>query len=232
MSYRSITSWMMFFVVLPLAYGQIASRISGTVRDASGAIMTGVKVTVSDVNRGTTQTTVTNDAGRYSFPTLRVGEYAVSAEMSGFKKSVAEKIKLEVNQTAEVDIQMELGEVTQQVEVVGAAPLLQTNDSQVGGLVENKQIVDLPLAARDFMQLSLLTAGVVESTDNTRHQLERATWIGSFSVHGQSAKYNQYLFDGLAGKEVQHETNIFAPSIDAIQEIRIQTSNYYYNVKY
>ncbi len=208
------------------AYGQVASRIGGAVTDSSGAAMAGVKVTITDVDRGTILITVTNEVGRYSFPTLGVGEYTLTAEMSGFKRAATEKIRLDVNQSVDADIKMELGEVTQQVEVIAAAALLQTSDSQVGGVVENKEIKDLPLAARDFMQLTLLAPGVVESKGNLRHQTERATWVGSFSVHGQSSKYNQYLFDGMPGKEMQHETNIFAPSVDAIQEIKIETSNY------
>ncbi len=208
------------------AFSQVASRISGTVRDASQAAIPGVTVTAKETNRGTTLTTFTNDVGRYSFPNLPVGEYTIAAELPGFKRATTQKITLDVNQSVEMDITMEVGEVTEHVQVTSTAALLQTSDSQVGGLVENKEIVDLPLAARDFMQLTLLAAGVVESRDNTRHQTERATWLGSFSVHGQSAKYNQYLFDGIPGKEMQHETNIFAPSIDAIQEIKIETSNY------
>lgn len=207
-------------------FGQIASRIGGSVRDTTGAVVTGVLVTVTDVNRGVSQSTMTNEVGRYTFPTLLSGEYTVSAEHPGFKKTMTERTRLEVNQSLELDLRLEVGAVTEQVEVSAGSPLLQTSDSQVGGLVENRQVVDLPLAARDFMQLPLLSAGVVESRDNSRHQAERGTWQGSFSVHGQSAKYNQYLFDGLAGKEVQHETNIFSPSVDAIQEMRVQTSNY------
>jgi hypothetical protein len=112
------------------------------------------------------------------------------------------------------------------VQVTAVAPLLQTTDSQVGNLIETKRIVELPLAARDFMQLALLSAGVSESTGNRRHQTERATWVGSFSVHGHNPTYNQYLFDGLPGKEAAHQTNIFAPSVDSIQEIKVETANY------
>ena len=209
-----------------LAYAQIASRISGTVRDASGAAMPRVKVVVVDRERGTSLTTETNDAGRYSFPNLGVGVYQVSAEMSGFKKATTAEIQLDVNQSMDADIHMEIGDVTQQVEVGAGMPLLQTSDSQVGALIDAKRIQDLPLAARDFMQLALGAPGVVESRGNLRHQTERGTWLGSFSVHGQSSKYNQYLFDGLPGKEMQHETNIFSPSVDSIQEIKVETSNY------
>ena len=188
--------------------------------------MPNIKVMVADLDRGTTQNTFTNDVGRYVFPNLGVGRYQVTAEAAGFKKTSTENIRLDVNQSVDVDLKMEVGALTEQVEVIGSAALLQTSDSQVGGLVENKQIQDLPLAARDFMQLTLLAPGVVESTGNSRHQTERGSWLGSFSVHGNSAKYNQYLFDGMSAKEMQHETNIFAPSIDAIQEIKIETSNY------
>jgi hypothetical protein len=208
------------------SHGQVSSRISGTVRDTAGGAVPGVKVAVADIDRGVSQQTVTNEAGRYAFPTLGVGRFKVSAEAPGFRKATTEEIRLDVNQSVDVDIKLELGTVNEQVDVVGAAPLLETSDSQVGRLVENKQIQDLPLAARDFMQLTLLAPGVVESNSNTRHQTERGTWLGSFSVHGMTGKYNQYLFDGMTGKEMQHETNIFSPSIDAIQEIKIETSNY------
>src|SRR5262249_49556903 len=215
-----------FLALAAIGHGQVSSRIAGTVQDPSGAAMPGVKVVVTDVDRGTTLTTLTNDAGRYSFPNLGVGTYVVTAEISGFKKATTERILLDVNKSVDADIKMEVGEITQQVEVTGAAPLLQTSDSQVGALIDSKRIQDLPLAARDFMQLALGAPGVVESRGNLRHQTERATWIGSFSVHGQSSKYNQYLFDGLPGKEMQHETNIFSPSVDAIQEIKVETANY------
>src|SRR5882724_6702681 len=217
--------WACFAAVCILT-SQVASRISGTVRGGGGAVVSGVGVVATDVDRGTKLNTTTNDSGRYAFPNLGVGKYVISAEMSGFKRSSTEPITLDVNQAVDVNITLEVGAVSEQVEVTGAAPLLQQNDSQVGGLIEYKALNDLPLAARDVMQLALLVPGVVNSTNNSRHQTERASWIGSFSVHGQSAKYNQYLFDGLSGKEMQHETNMFSPSIDSIQEVKIETANY------
>ena len=207
-------------------YGQIASRIAGTVTDPSGGAIPGVTVTATDVDRGTVTTTSTNEAGAYSFPNLRSGLFKVKAEAAGFKAASSEPLRLEVNQTLQFDVTLEIGEVTETVEVTGSAPLLQTTDSQVGGVIENKEVVDLPLGARDFMQLALTVAGVVESTDNSRHQTERATWQGSLSVHGLSADYNQYLLDGMSAKEHQHATNSFAPNIDMIEEMRIETSNY------
>src|SRR5688572_2491278 len=144
-------------------FAQVSSRLRGTVRDTSDAVMQSVKLTVTEINRGTVLTTETNDSGQYSFPTLTVGEYRISAEAPGFKKANTNPIRLDVNQTVEVNLRLEPGQVSETVEVsAAAAPMLQTSDSQIGNLIENKKIVELPLAARDFMQLTLLSAGVSE----------------------------------------------------------------------
>ncbi len=221
-----LLSLVLILALAPVAYSQVASRITGTVQDQTGAVIPGVNVTLTNVNTNVSQSTTSNEAGRYAFPNLGSGLYQITAETAGFKTASSTELRLEVNQTLEFDLSMEIGEVTEQVEVTGTAPLLQTSDSQVGGVIENKQVVDLPIAARDIMQLALTVAGVVESTDNNRHQTERATWNGSFSVHGISADYNQYLFDGMSAKEHQHATNSFAPNIDMIQEMKVETSNY------
>jgi Outer membrane receptor for ferrienterochelin and colicins len=178
------------------------------------------------VNRGTAITTTSNESGRYSFPNMVVGDYQVAAEAAGFKKATSKAFKLDVNATIDIDIRMEVGQLSDTVEVAAYAPMLQTNDSQVGNLIDNKKIVELPLQARDFMQLSVMSAGVAENNGNKRHQTERATWQGSFSVHGHNPEYNQYLFDGVSGKEASHQTNILSPSVDAIQEIKVETANY------
>lgn len=212
--------------MVPFAAAQVASRVDGAVRDSSDAPMQAVKVTLTEVNRGTAAATTTNEAGRYSFPNMVVGDYQVSAEAPGFKKATTGTFHLDVNATVQMDIRMEVGQVTEAIEVAANAPLLQTSDSQVGHLIDNKKIVELPLQARDFMQLSVMSAGVAENNGNKRHQTERATWQGSFSVHGHNPEYNQYLFDGVSGKEASHQTNIFAPSVDAIQEIKVETANY------
>jgi hypothetical protein len=92
------------FLSIQMAFGQVASRIGGVVRDASQAVIPGCSVTAREVNRGMTLTTITNEVGRYSFPNLTVGEYVVTAEMSGFKRAATAKIKLDVNQSVDVDI--------------------------------------------------------------------------------------------------------------------------------
>ena len=209
-----------------LAHSQVTSRVSGTVRDSTDAVITGVSVKLEDTRDGTVQTSVTNEAGRYAFPSVKVGTFRVTVEAAGFKKATTEMFQVNVNQTVDMDFRMEIGQVSDAVEVSSAAAILQTSDSQVGNLIETRTVVELPLAARDFMQLSLISPGVSDNGGNQRHQTERASWIGSFSVHGHDPTYNQYLFDGVSGKEASHQTNIFAPSVDAIQEIKIETANY------
>ena len=105
---RTLSFLATFWACLVPAQAQVASRISGTVRDASQAAIPGVSVTVREENRGTTATTLTNEVGRYSFTNLTVGEYVVTAEMAGFKRAATPKIKLNVNQSVEVDVTMEI----------------------------------------------------------------------------------------------------------------------------
>src|SRR5258708_1788078 len=138
----------LFSLLATLAEAQIASRVAGAVHDTSDAPMPGVKVTITDVNRGTSAMTTTNEAGRDSFPNMGVGDYEVSAEFTGFKKASSARFKLDVNATVDLDIRMEVGQMTERVEVTADASLLQTSDSQVSNLIDNKKIVELPLQAR------------------------------------------------------------------------------------
>jgi hypothetical protein len=210
-------------------YAQEQSGLAGTVTDQSGALVPNVTVTAKNGQTGLRRSVSTNVSGEYALPNLPVGTYDVTVEAAGFKTAVASGIKLNVQQTARVDVQLELGPVSEQVQVTSAAPLLQTVSSQVGTLVDNQRIVELPLNGRNFTQLTLLVPGAVESTPGdyvyTYSLATRGTGV-SFSVNGQSANYNQYLLDGVVIKEVQHEGPAFSPSIDAIQEFQVQSSNY------
>src|SRR5439155_913226 len=93
-----------------LGYSQVTSRVSGTIRDATDAVMQGVTVTLEETRQGTTQATVSNEAGRYAFPSVKVGSYRVSAESAGFKKATTETFPVDVNQTVEMDFRMEVGQ--------------------------------------------------------------------------------------------------------------------------
>ena len=206
---------------------QQAGSIDGLLTDPSGGAIPAAKVTLTGVDTGISRSVTTAQDGHYTFAQVNSGDYSITAEATGFKKTVA-SVRVEVNQTVRLDLKLELGAVSEQVEVNAAPPMLQTADSQVGGVVESKAISDLPLNGRNFTQLMVLMAGATEASQGNTvqgHYNERAGGV-SFSVNGQRSDYNDYLIDGFAAKEVQHGTNSIEPIIDALQEFRVQTSNY------
>src|SRR5690348_13923627 len=117
---------MTLLAISPAVHGQVGSRIAGAVRDSSGAVIYGARVTLTDIHHGIKQTTLSNEAGRYAFPNLDVGAYTVSTEMPGFKTAVTALLSLEANQSLDVDIAMEVGQVSEQIKITAGAPLLQT----------------------------------------------------------------------------------------------------------
>ena len=158
---------------------------------------------------------------------LPPGTYDVSAERPGFKKAILNDVRLFVGQTATVDIQLEVGQVTESVSVTAAAPLIQESSSQVGTVIEGKLLTDIPLNGRNFLQLNLLAPGATRSKNsNTFDAVQIDPTAQSFSVNGQKGDYNVYLLDGASIKEYQHGSNSFSPNVDAVQEFQVTTSNY------
>lgn len=208
-------------------YGQATTGVVGTVSDPSGAVIPGAKVTVTNVGTGNSTTVVTNAAGSYSVPNLPVGTYNISAEHAGFAESEKRNIELNVAVTPRVDLTMAVGKQVQVVNVGGAAPVLQTSGAQVGALINNTSIVNLPLNGRNFTQLTLLVPGTAQARGDTAagHYENRPSGI-SLSANGANSLENQYYLDGVSVKEIQDMTAGVSPSIDALQEFRVQTSNY------
>lgn len=153
------------------AWGQKdAGSIVGTVKDQTGAIVANAKVTVSDVERGTNLVTSTNESGEYVASPLRVGRYTVTVEHAGFKKAVTVPVNLDVQQRIALDVTLQVGQISESVEVTGAAPLLETETSELGQVVDNKRVANLPLNGRNFAQLALLTAGTAPSEPGARDE--------------------------------------------------------------
>jgi len=211
------------------AIAQEMGGVVGTVSDQKGAVMSGAKITVTNAFTGQSRIVMSSASGDYSVPDLPVGVYQVTAEQTGFKRAMAQGVKVDVQRTVRVNFTLPVGEVTQEVVVTSAAPLLQTEDAQIGTLVENKRVEELPLNGRNFTQLALLvpgtTQGVTGSYTATYGLGPRGTGV-AFSVNGQQSSYNQFLVDGVPAKENQHESNSISPSVDIIQEFRVQTSNF------
>jgi len=145
-----------------------AGSIVGTVKDPTGALVGQATVTVTDVERGSNFSVRTNDAGEYVAGPLRVGRYTVTVEHPGFKKAVSEPINLDVQQRIALNVTLQVGQITEAIQVSGAAPLLETETSELGQVVDNKRVANLPLNGRNFAQLALLTAATKVASASLR----------------------------------------------------------------
>ena len=163
-SYRLLAFSLLLLCAGPqLVKAQVdAGSIVGTIRDTSGGLVGGAKVTLRNEDTGLTQDTATNKTGEYTFDPIKIGHYAVSAELTGFQKVEQAKITVTVQQHVLVDLTLTPGQTTQTVMVSGEVPQLQTQDAAVGQIIEAKTINDLPLNGRNFTFLAQLSAGVTQ----------------------------------------------------------------------
>jgi hypothetical protein len=213
-----------------LATAQVnTASIRGTVTDSSGAVVSNASITVNNDATGTKSSTLSNAQGIYSFPVLNVGTYTVSAELQGFKAAVRQGIELEVNQTARIDLVLEVGTITEQVVVREPVPLVEAETSSLGTVVSQRDVVDLPLNKRNFSQLVTLVPGASFGATGTIGGGDRPDDPrprSSFFVNGTRDSSNTYLIDGIDNYDRIHTTVAIKPSIDAVQEFKVQTSLY------
>jgi hypothetical protein len=200
--------------------------IVGTVKDQTGAVVANAKVTVADTERGIIFNATTNDSGEYVASPLRVGSYTVTVEHPGFKKAVSVPVNLDVQQRIAVNVTLQIGRLTEAIEVTGAAPLLETETSELGQVVDNKRVANLPLNGRNFAQLALLTAGTAPSEPGARDEGGYG-----FSAGGARSLQNNFLLDGVDNNsnlpDLLNETNyVIQPSVEALEEFKVQTNAY------
>jgi len=177
-----------------LVYAQgSTAAITGTVKDASGAVLAGAAISVRHLETGLTRAVVTDASGSYSIPSLPVGAYEFTVAKEGFRKEVRRGIDLVVGQEAVVDLTLQVGNIDQQITVEGEAPLVNTTLSSTSGLINEQQVKDLPLNGRSFDQLITLNVGTSNNSSNT---LNNASWNG-FSVAGKRPETNRFLINGI-----------------------------------
>lgn len=215
------------FLTAPFVLAQIdTGSIVGTVRDPSGAAVPNATVTATNPATSTSQTTKTNDSGEYQFTALIPGTYAVKATAAGFSTQVTNSVAIDVQSRPAVDFTLRVGEVSQVLEVQAMTPLLQTQTADVGGVVQQQQIVDLPLNGRRYSDLVLLEAGIQKNLTNTNN-----TAPDRFSSNGNLELQNYFSLDGVdnnSGSTNLQEGSVQAvqPPPDALQEFRVQTRTY------
>jgi hypothetical protein len=214
------------FAIVPPAWGQQASgSITGSVTDPSGSAVTTATVTARDVDRGTSMTTQTNSSGAYTFPQVTVGNVEVTVQAAGFSKEVHPPFTLVLNQVARIDFQLKVGNVSQTVEVTAAPPLLQTDSTELGTLLDSSAATALPLSTRNLNQLTLLAPGVV-SPNIFAFQAPQATFgTGRPYVNGAREQDNNFSLDGMDTNQADNNEVGYVPSLDAVQEFNIIAGN-------
>jgi len=204
---------------------EVTAAITGRITDPSGAAIPGAKVTATDTQRGTNWPTVTNGDGVYNLPRVPVGTYTLKVENSGFQTATRAAFTLVLNQVARIDIAMQVGSQSQTVEVTSAAPLLQTESTQLGQVIDSRTNTELPLATRNYVQLTLLAAGSVHPNPSTFKNGQTTASSGRPYVNGNREQANNFILDGIDNNQVSDNLVGYAPSVDAIQEFNEITQN-------
>jgi hypothetical protein len=207
----------------------VSGTILGTVRDSSGAAVPGVRVTVTHTGTGLTRTVTTNSVGEYTVPQIPTGSYTVTGELSGFKMVSLANVPLGVDQKMRIDMSLEPGQMTEAITVQAESPLVQTSTSDLSATVEGKQIETLPLNGRNFVSLTRTVPGVLRgiptaNIDGAGSLAWRAS--AAFSANGQRPRDNNYILDGVDNNETWLQSVVIFPSVDALDEFKMQTSTY------
>ncbi len=220
--------------VASLSLAQTTSTsIVGTVIDPSGAAVVGAKVTATNIRTQARRQDVTTSSGDFSFPLIDIGEYSVAVEAPGFRTATRAGITVSINEKPRIDFTMQVGDVSESVEVTGSVAALKTDEASIGDVIEQKRIVDLPLNGRNVGNLAVLQAGVMFGS---RGGLDGASGTGggipipgqtiALVANGQREVSQHATLDGVVATEARINTVPFSPSPEAIEEVKVFTGNY------
>ncbi|HEY1336364.1 MAG TPA: TonB-dependent receptor, partial [Bryobacteraceae bacterium] len=226
--HRVVIALLPAILALP-AFAQTFGEITGRVTDASGAAAPDVSVTATNVSTNASRQTITTETGDYSFPSLPPGVYTVRAEKSGFKVSESKNVPVSVQQSVRLDFTLTVGQVSESISVEAAAIQLESETATVGTVIDNKRIVELPLNGRNYLQLVALTPNATTLSPSagqagSRQGGDRASQ--SISVAGQRIMFDNFTLDGVNNTDPNFNTYVVLPSIDALQEFKVQTGVY------
>ncbi len=208
------------------AWGQeVTASIVGTVTDPSGAPVKGAVVKATDVARGTVWSTETNEAGAYDLLRLPIGTYGVKVTAPGFETTVYPPFALVLNQTGRVDAQLKVGKISETVEVTGAAPLLQTESTDISTHIDRVVTENIPLITRNYGELTLLTPGAVSTNPGAFTSGQNTFQVGRPYINGNREQTSNYILDGVDNNQNDNNEVAYSPSPDAIQEFNLITQN-------
>ncbi|MBI4471802.1 MAG: TonB-dependent receptor [Acidobacteria bacterium] len=219
--WRACFAGLVIFATANAAIAQSTATISGTVMDQTGAVLPGVEVTVRNTGTALTRTVITSERGDYVIPLLPVGAYEVTAALPGFRTEVRPGIVLQVDQRLSLSFNLQVGEVTERLLVTEAPPLVDAETSSVGTVIENRRVVELPLNGREFQSLAALVAGAQSASPRSG---ERS--YGEFQMAGTRRSSTAVQLDGMDILDGLVSRPSFKPSVDMIQEFKVQVSTF------
>ncbi|HEY2458333.1 MAG TPA: carboxypeptidase regulatory-like domain-containing protein, partial [Candidatus Acidoferrum sp.] len=239
-AYIFFAGFAILLILSPVLYASVTASISGTVTDASGAAVVGATVTVTNVETGVGTTQQTNGQGYYSFQVLPVGKYTISVQQKGFKEYQQTGLVLDVNQAAVVDVTLQVGQSTEKIEVSSAALQVDTANTQMGEVIEGKEMTDVPLVTRSYTDLLALQPGVAASSSGMNGALggsftsagfspplvSGSLNAGAVSVNGMREAANGFILNGILVQETGFSGAGAIPNLDSIAEFRILTNNF------
>src|SRR5579859_7144605 len=213
---------LVLFTASPLFGSSPTGTITGTITDPSGAVVAKARVIVRNEETNATRDAETNEDGDYTVALLRPGHYFVAVESKGFRRSVIHEVRLDVDQTVRVDFALQVGATAEEVSVTEIPPIVQTDTSTLGQVVNNRLVQDLPLNERNFLNFALLVPGSHLPAEGS----ENSTQGGAISVNGAREQSNNFLLDGVDNNDPYINQYVALPSVDAIQEFKVQSSDY------
>ena len=231
---KSFISGFLFLTLFTLTVtgsltAQTFGNISGHVSDTTNAVIPGANVTLTNVGTAGVRTTVTTDSGDYTFTAVPVGVYNIQATHAGFKTASSNNVTLQIQQSLRMDFTLEVGAVTDSIEVSASAALLQAENATLGSVVENKAINELPLNGRNYLSLVALSSNVntlSSSSGQAGSRLGGDRASQSISVGGQRIMFDYFTLDGVNNTDPDFNTYVGLPSLDGIQEFKVQTGVY------
>lgn len=211
-------------------FGQSSAQLTGNVTDNTGANIANAEVLITSATTGAERRVQTDETGQYSLPFLSPGDYVLSVKRDGFRGYRQSGIRLEVNQVARIDVSLELGAVTESVNITSSAPLIESDTSAVGQVVETKAVEDLPLNGRNFVQLAVLGPGVSGVGFGAKGTIMSGTRPDDLRpgseifANGNREGSNNFLFDGIDNNERLTLSIVLRPSVESVREFKIQTN--------
>lgn len=215
----------LFFLAAAALAQTTTARITGIVSDPSGAIVPNARITVTNLDTGIARPINSGADGVYLLTNLVVGNYSVGVEASGFKRFEQRNVRLEVDQTVRVDVALQTGDTRESITVEGGQTLVNTETSALAQIVDNRTIIQMPIGNRNFMALATLVPGATTGAPGNDVNRSRQEGI-SLSVNGQRVEHNNFMLDGVDNNATLFGNAVVVPSLDAVQEFKVQTSSY------